>query len=270
MMDPTPEEKLAVEQFLLNVTLPVLYDWGDKGIDQIATGTLFCVRDRYFWITSRHLFDGTADITYDPAKISFPVTPRGPTVYTLGKSTLIQPSLASIDVAILEILEHEAIDRLGAGWRFLSPGNVEIPSYEGRFILCGYPSVALRKRGELLGGTLAAIYTDRMRVVPEDALPSADPRIDMFFHLDGDATSFDGKPVEVPKLQGMSGASIWRLLPAKMGQLWTAESRLRVMGVQSRYRPQRFFRAINWLGVIEMFRMLDEGLAASIEDGIHR
>jgi hypothetical protein len=104
-----------------------------------------------------------------------------------------------------------------------------------------------------------------MAQVPRDALPAPDTRIDMFFHYDAEATSIEGKQIQAPPLDGMSGASVWHISTSENSRLWTPESRLRIVGVQSAYRQQEYFRAINWLGVIEIFRKIDEGLASTIE-----
>jgi hypothetical protein len=46
----------AVEQFMLKVTIPILYHTS-QGHDHIATGTLFEACDRYFLVTARHVFE---------------------------------------------------------------------------------------------------------------------------------------------------------------------------------------------------------------------
>lgn len=257
-------ERLAIDQFLLSTTLPVLYDWGEKGIDQIATGTLLRICNRSFLITSRHLFADKKLFQYDPAKIAFTSTPRGKTVYILGQSNLWLPDMEAIDVAVFELLDQEAIQILSSGWQFLSEANIGAASPKGTFVLAGYPSARLIKRGDMLGGTLVTLYTERMCQQPIEAEPEPHPLIDMFFHLDDEGTLLDGSQGKIPKLEGMSGASIWEAA-SNPSHVWSPQSHLKIVGVQSAYRPAKYFRGINWLGVVEIFRKIDPRLGSAIE-----
>jgi hypothetical protein len=266
MLDIKQDEKLALEQFLLNATPPILYDHGEKGIDQIGTGTLFRICGRHFLVTARHLFYDNA-ITYDPARIAFPETPRGITPYTFGRSNVYYPDNESIDVVVLELLQQEAVERLSSGWQFLCEGNIGVASSCGTFVLAGYPSSQLVKRGDKLGGTLLSLYTERMADLPAEAKPDPDPRIDMFFHLDEEATKLDGSMAKVPKLPGVSGASIWEASPISSA-IWTPQGFLKIVGVQSAYRPGKYIRAINWLGVAEIFRKIDPDLGSAIQSAM--
>jgi hypothetical protein len=261
----TTEEKLGIEQFLKKVVFPILYDWEEKGIDQIGTGTLFAIDARYFIITARHLFkDG--DYDYDPKHLAYADNPLGPKVFTLGNTCLMLPTVEAVDVALIEILEAETISRLRAGWQFLSPNNIEAPSYVGQFLLSGYPKVGLRKRGDLLGGTLVSIYTERFRSVPPRIVPAA-TAVDMFFHYDDEATLLSGETTKTPDLQGMSGASVWKYEPDRAATLWTPENTLRVIGIQSAFsRRLEYFRAVHWLAVARMFNKANKRLGDLVVD----
>ena len=268
MHDPTKEERIAIEQFLFKATVPVLYDWGEKGIDQIGTGTLFTVANRHFFITSRHIFKSSSLYEYDPAKLAYPETPFGITPYPFGNCVMHLPDLEALDVAILELIEPETVERLKTGWHFLSAKNATAPTYDGWFILCGYPSKLLKPHAGNLRATLVSAYTTRMAEIPSDASPPPDPRIDMFFYYGGDAISIDGSTIKRPPLPGMSGASVWHLKDLPPSAVWTPECCRRVMGVQSAWREDQYFRAINWLGVVEIFRRIDGEIAVEIESAI--
>jgi hypothetical protein len=112
--DPSPAEGAAIEQLMHKVIVPILYDRGDAGIDQIGTGTLFCIADRHFIVTAQHIFDNI-----DPKKIAYPETPRGITPYTLGNYQIVTTTTGpDFDIALVELLEGETISRLKSGWQF--------------------------------------------------------------------------------------------------------------------------------------------------------
>ncbi len=274
MLDPlilralSKVEKLAIEGFMKSVALPILYDWGQKGIDQIGTGTLISVGSRQFLITARHLFkDGTYD--YDPKLLAYPETPEGPTVYTLGKCILCLATDPAVDVAVIELKNKTTINRLKEGWRFLSPRNIGKPGYFGEFLLSGYPSVKLVQRGALLGGTLLSVYSERIATPPTNIVPPATP-VDLFFWYDDEAELLDGRTVKTVDLPGTSGASVWSCVPVPKSKLWTPEASLRVVGVQSAYSyPRRkYFRAVNWLAVAVMFEKIDRRLGKIITNAL--
>ncbi len=264
ILDLGAEERKALQAFLLKSTLPVLYDWEDKGIDQIATGTLLCLGTRYFLVTSRHLFRDKYHHQYDPARLAFPATALGKAVFPFGNSILYLPSVEKVDIAILEITEQETVSRLSSGWRILSEKNLGPASGSGTYVLSGYPSSEAVKRGDLLGGTLVTIFTEIMRELSPEVRPEPDPGIDLFFHLDEEGEQVDGSMANVPALQGMSGASVWKVLPNE-NAIWTPESALRIIGVQSAYQPAKYFRAINWTGALEIFRRIDAELGRIVE-----
>ena len=56
----------ALRQFTAAVTVPIVYD-GSRGVDQVGTGTLLTLANRYFLITARHLFEDC-----DPGRFAIP------------------------------------------------------------------------------------------------------------------------------------------------------------------------------------------------------
>lgn len=69
-MRPTLEEASAIEQFALNVTVPILLEAGLEAA-LLATGTLFEIAERQFIVTARHIFDDVFDLT----KVAYPENP---------------------------------------------------------------------------------------------------------------------------------------------------------------------------------------------------
>jgi hypothetical protein len=127
----------------------------------------------------------------------------------------------------------------------------------------------LIKRDDLLGGSLVTVYTDRLENVPENAKPPVDLRFDMFFYYDETAETLDRKPINTPRLPGVSGASVWQYEPRVTNKVWTPESAAKVIGVQKSFIHRGlhggFFRATNWQAVAEILRRTDKELADTIE-----
>ena len=113
-----PNIMIAINEFTKQLTVPILYD-NPTILDQRGTGTLFTIAQRYFLVTASHLFDGK-----DLARFVIPSNPIwDPNPYTLGRCTLIKPSEDFVDIAVLELLEPQTIDRVKKGWRLLTLEN---------------------------------------------------------------------------------------------------------------------------------------------------
>jgi hypothetical protein len=189
----------------------------------LGTGTLFRIGNRHFVVSARHLFDG---MDMDQlARVAIPEGPKGG-IYTLGHAHVHRPkhSERQFDLALIEFLEAEAIDRLSSGWRFLTLENVAEPSDEGSFVLTGYPVVFTNAEGERVTGGLASVYTRRIR--PPELTALADPVVDVdlfFAYMKMASLVEDGTPVEAPALLGASGGSLWEYREPT-GGLWTPVS----------------------------------------------
>lgn len=256
-----PEIMTAIGEFAKQVTVPILYD-DPAVLDQVGTGTLFTVADRYFLVTAAHLFDRT-----DPARFAVPSNPiRDPNPSTLGRYELYRPKEDFVDIAVLELLESATIDKVKTGWRILTLRNVWRASARGVFALCGYPSARARRVGtHLIGGSLMTAYSERMPNVPENAEQPVHPELDLFFYYDLEATGIDGKPLKTPHLGGTSGASVWEYREPAGNAIWTPERAFKIVGVQSSFRKGDFFRAKSWTFVLEILRKADASLVKAIE-----
>jgi hypothetical protein len=256
-----PEIMVAIGEFAKQVTVPILYE-DPKVLDQVGTGTLFMLAERYFLVTAAHLFENT-----DPARFAIPSNPiRDPNPSTLGRYHLFKPTVDFFDVAVLELLESPTIEKIKVGWRVLGLENTARASPQGTFALCGYPSERARFVGtHLIGGSLITAYSERMPEIPESAKRPVIPDLDLFFHYDVQATGIDGKPVATPHLGGTSGASVWEYREPDRNTLWTPERAFKIVGEQSSFRKGDFFRAKSWRFVSEILRKADTALATAID-----
>ena len=253
-----PEVMRAVERFSANVTIPVLYDDPNKDLDQIGTSTLFNLDDRFFLVTAGHLFEDR-----DRERFAIP-TPTTTRVHTLGRYNLLQPDTDLIDIAVLELLEEQTIERARAGWRALILENLGDASAKGIFALSGYPSERARRIGGLIGGSLVTAYSERIPI-PADADPPASPQLYLFFHYDLKAIDINGNVIAAPHLGGASGCSIWEYHEPAGMKFWTPEQCLKMVGVQSSFRKGRYFRAKCTAALLKILRKADNRLAGVVD-----
>ena len=247
----------AVKQFLRKVTVPILCDT-PKGIDHIGTGTLFEIDNKYFLITAQHIFEN-----FNAKDLSIPNNPTDSDLQTLGRFVLHKPSCEAIDIAVLQLQESRTIDTVKKGWRLLKPENAAPASPEGAFLLCGYPSQRITVHGGRLAGTLLIAYTARLGEMPKEAKQPVDPHLDLFFRHDTNPTDLDGQPIAGPHLGGTSGCSIWEYYESASRLVWTPESALRIIGIQSSFLKGQFIRTKSWEFVMATLREIDPNLSGS-------
>jgi hypothetical protein len=245
------EKAAAVKQFMLKVTVPIFCDTRN-GVDHVATGTLFEIDGKCFLVTARHVFD-----SQEAEHFSIPYNPFSSQLNTLGRFILHKPDHEAIDIAVLELQEEATIDAVKEGWHLLKPQLAAIAAPTGLFLLCGYPSQGMTLTGGKFEGSLMMVYTARMGDIPSDADPPVDGRLDLFFHHSTNATGIDGKPSLTPHLGGTSGASIWQYYERPDRPVWMPETSLRIIGIQSSFRKDRFMRAKSWEFVVAMLRKID-------------
>lgn len=260
-MDDKVQEASAIEQFALNVTVPLLYEVGDTA-HLWASGTLFGVADSVFIITARHIFDKLPDLT----RLVYPESPIGGGLRTLGSYNILKPKQEFVDVAAIELKSPETIARIRANWQLLTLENVASPSgaqAAGTFFLAGYPGSASSSDARWVRTPIITAFTKRMPYVPPEAEKPVDPRLDLFFEYGFDGTSLTGKIVKTPELPGTSGASVWEVRPVLNG-LWTVEKATRVVGVQSGYIHGNYFRAKSWWAVALVLELANEAVADAV------
>jgi hypothetical protein len=244
------EKQNVVAQFMLRVTIPILCK-RSKGIDHIATGTLFEIDDCYYLVTAAHVFDD-----WNAKNFTIPNDPNGSNLRPLGRFILHKFSEEAIDIAVLELQDSATINAVKKGWVLLKPAHTALASPEGVFILAGYPSEWIKVADQRLTGTLITAYTVRLNEVPEDASEPIHTRLDLFFHHAKEATDANGKPLPSPDLGGTSGSSVWEYYERRNQSVWTPENSLRIIGVQVSCRKGRYIRAKSWQFVFEILRKI--------------
>ncbi len=248
----------AINNFLFSVTVPIFSD-SQNIVDPKATGTFFEIRGRIFLITANHLFD-----EIDADTLAVPKGYSGKNqLQIIGKSEVSRPRgshAASIDIAIIEILNPETIAIVKKGWQLLGLENVSQLSPDGDFLLSGFPSNTIKKVGNDFVGIPFSIISERIENIPNSAEQPVDPSIDLFFEYGPTAFNLRGEEVPNPRLQGASGASVWQIQKLSHGTTWTPQRALKLIGVQSSARHGEFFRVKNWHYVLLMLQKIDPAL----------
>ncbi|MCA8043593.1 hypothetical protein [Burkholderia seminalis] len=254
-------ESAAIEKFALSVTVPIFLEMGDWG-GLLATGTLFKIDERAFLITARHIFDDVQDAS----KLAYPENPLRGGLYTFGSINILKPTEEHIDVAAIELLSPETVQRLNANWKFLGLANVASASMttsDGSCFVSGYPESLTQNVQGWTKGKFVTAYTQRFHDVPPEARLPVIPDLDLFFDYSDEGTSITGETVQTPELPGVSGASIWELV-SSTSSVWSPEAVTRVVGIQSAYVHSKYIRAKSWWAVAKVLEQADEQLAIAI------
>ena len=248
-------ESQAIERFVSRTTVPLLLKKSMDSAIQHGSATLFSLNGRHFLITARHIFD-----EIDPIQLAFPEKLTAAQIFTFGTLNVYTPEDPRFDIAVVEILDRETIERLRLGWQFLSQENIGRPTAGGTFFLSGYPASLTTSGPTWLSGKLFTVYTSRILQIPDEAERPVDMSVDLFFDYGESANDLHHQAVDTPKLQGASGCSIWEYDRHGKRDFWTPENTTKMVGVQSAYIHSKYFRAISWRVVAGCLRAIDPTL----------
>ena len=260
-MNPDPHQVKAIHEFTLSVTLPLCLLSNDGPPLLLATGNIFRIEGRTFLVTARHAFD-----RIDPIQLHFPHKPRGGRFHGFEEIVLARPTQDHIDVAVIEFTSPAVLAILEQDWGALSLENVAVRPETGlRSFVAGYPSSLTRHEPDHLQGQL--IFADTILMGSPPSLWNDDyvPELDLFFSYSSMSSDVNGNKIQTPKLPGVSGAAVWQLRESG-SSVWTAESSMQVLGVQSAYVPGSYLRAKNWWAVASVLSQIDESLAAVLRN----
>lgn len=243
-------------------TIPLLSDSGQIP-EILGTGTLLTHEDRHFIVTAAHILKTDADdlssADRDLSSIAYPTGRSAAQLLTLGPITVYRPAPPSrVDVVVLELRDTETVKVIGRNWIFLTLQATGSLPFNARFVLSGYPLEGTRWDGRDVGQSFLTLTTDPLHYVPEVQYP--EPTVDRFFYLQDEGELLDGSTRKIPKLQGLSGASLWAYTEPSPSELWTPQKTLRIVGVQSSYSRGKWFRCTDWEAVRVVLRDSEVGL----------
>lgn len=253
------QQDALVSQYVLEVTVPLLAD----GPTILGTGTLFTHENRYFIVTAAHILkadqDNPTSADIDLSGIAIPTCRANATLVTLGNFEIFRPDASShVDVTVFELKTQETIDHLKKGWKFLDFDAVAPLPFNARFILSGFPLEGASWDGERVGQNFLMLSTDPLHYVPAVKFPETS--VDRFFLLGKEGTLLDGSIREIPRLQGLSGASLWAY-SEPMG-FWSPQAALKVVAVQNSAKHGEWIRCADWDAVRYIFRQPNVGFAS--------
>lgn len=246
-------EKTAIRNFAERVAVPLFTYRGSsqnvEDFDEIGTGTLFSHASRLFLVTADHVLDGTA-----VERIVVPHRHEGKAdLITLGNLRVTRPADSFLDIAVLEVLGDKSGQKLRREWTIITKEMIAECPEQGSFLLVGYPS-DVRNRQPTTADVEHppfAILTSRLLGPPEDAIDNQHREpifadVDLFFAHHSKGRDDDGSLKKLPRLQGMSGCTVWWYRPAEANKLWTPETHLRAVGIQSGMIADSYIRAKSW------------------------
>jgi hypothetical protein len=140
-----------------------------------------------------------------------------------------------------------------------------------RFIVAGYPDKTTVKEGESIVSTFFCNLTSRY-VGSLDGVKwktPFDPGVDFLLANSDTFMSPTGLSGPMPKVQGISGSSVWQILPHDVTKgIWTAESQIRVVAVETAVVENLFFRTKLWTVVWNIFRKIHPEVAEAIKTAL--
>lgn len=238
----TPEDT-AIRDYILNRTIPILYNGPDPTDLPNGTGTLFRIEDRIFVITACHVFGAGRNF----AEFSYPIHPNNGGISTFGNYVLMRPEDELIDIAIAELTDAQTKKNLSANWQFCTLSDVCRPPPEGSFIVAGYPDSMIAVTDTRLNSCAVMVKTKRISTPTNPELP-ARAEFELFLKFGRKATSQSGSEIDTPRMNGISGASVWVVVES-VSIPWSPAGLLRVVGVLWSVSKSSFMRATDWRAV---------------------
>ena len=173
------------------------------------------------------------------------------------------------DAAIIRLSQPELIDALQTNWSFVSPNNLGPIPPEGRqgFLVAGYPREVSRREGFELSAKFMTFATNSLGSLPDGL--ELRPGLDILLTHEEIGAGFDGEPIRLPKLNGVSGGSVWVAhRDESRDPVWSARSHLKLVGIQTAVARGSYIRAISWQLVAKFFERLDLRAAQEISQAL--
>lgn len=243
------KEFFAVKGFLLNSTVPLIYEKGDVvGIQ--GTGCLFDFNGSLFFVTAGHVLENI-----DPTALGVPYRRFDSTVFTLGPGVVGWSREKAFDVAAYRIDDTQVANQLRQSYAVLSEANVKPEENDiDRYVIPGFPAATIsRINSHLKAKDLTQLYTAKY----DGPIVGDRTEADLFFKLSKIGQRLQGQEIEVPDLRGISGAPVWQIRESQES-VWAPESILHLVGIQISVDPtaDRYIRVLSWDVVRQVLQKL--------------
>ena len=196
-------EAAAIEEFLRSCTVPLLREESEK-LALMGTGTFLSLEGRLWLVTASHVVQTEQDLL----ELSVPLKTKGQYL-SLGNCTLYRPDNLNLDVAIILVQDKDFEQLVYENWRVLNEQNlVRFNPANPKSIVAGYPRETLAHKNLNWHELFTQIYTS---AYPGGAA-DADHSILRLTYARTAPSSF-GSVTATPHLGGLSGSSVWNVIP---------------------------------------------------------
>ena len=208
-----------------------LFGYQDDSFVPDRTGVLFGVGDSHFVITAAHYLP---EIARNNIPIFLPPTnPSQRPIQLVGRTLITEQE--TIDIAVWE-LTQDVVEQLVPTRRFLGMMDVDLRSVslQGLYLITGYPISYTVVSPEAVRPTVlkyvAFIFSGDL-----DAVDNFDPSTHILLQHQRHGQSVQGQAFSAPRMNGMSGGGIWRLLELRpnWNQDWK-RSDVKLVAIQNR------------------------------------
>lgn len=249
-------ERVALQEFMFRRTLPMFGTRG--GRDVIAgTGSLLSVGKLIFVVTASHVLDSIdhGSLAIPDGRLQAAVWPlREGTIFRLRSTT----GDADFDVAVVHVRDDASIQRLRGAWGCLELSNIgRVPPPGTACLISGFPEELSAVTLEEQTGGYVMFATKIVAEPPRNAESPVHPEVDIFLEMGARGQDLrTGNVEEPPRLPGVSGASVWAYSPPGKEDVWSVESCLKVIGIQSGARHKSYIRAKSWQPIYEALKRM--------------
>jgi trypsin len=235
MKDRQENELNAITLYTRQCSIPLIEE-SDSDAEILGICTPFTVNLQHYLVTAAHILEDLI-ARQQLERVGIRLGESSAAVSNLGKCYIETFTTSDpFDGAVIRLEQPELISALRKGWRFLSPRDLSpVRADMPNCFVAGYPRATTRKLGWAFSAKFFCFVTSLLDQVPEEA---SDVRegLDIFLRHKESAEELGRGTKPVPNLKGVSGAAIWGIIPGAPDRIWSAESRLRVLGIQTHCR----------------------------------
>jgi hypothetical protein len=252
-------EREVIKEFLRSCTIPLVREFGDQLV-LMGTGTFFQLEEHLWLVTAAHVIPDEEQLR----ELCIPMA-TAEKFLTLGNCILGRPNNThlDLDVAIVLIQDTEFQRLVRQNWRVLDESNTtRFDPTVSTYVVAGYPLETLAKTRMNWLASFTQVYTNPYPGGVDDA---DHPMLRLNYSRSAPDSS--GKLVGTPRLNGVSGASIWALTNDNPGDLWTPSKILKVVAIQVSFKHDAYIGAEWWTLLKEVLRRWTDGDALSGPSG---
>lgn len=227
----TPASARAIGDAVVRRAVPLLVR-RDGRIEPLATAALYRVGGRVVLVTCRHIFD--QPIALGDLGIPLPAQHRIIGLQQCARRVMVHPER---DLALIELVAGAAREELLRHWVpvLIADDDLHQPPSDGGadlFVLAGWPYAQMRRIADVVYARPVVFFAGRALLPADDGLRLSYARV---------ARRTDGIDVHAPELDGVSGATVWRV--SGLGQTSEGACVLLPAAVQFAFKHDAYARA---------------------------